>query len=439
MKRISIIVLVVMLISGLGFLLVHYNIGGIKGVATIYSPGAPSYNVGAPDMGSTPAPGGEPDSSQTTTDTAQAQLAVTLTANGQTALNLPWTTPVAIGNVNSNYNYTSTSFLETFIDVAWNANHPDAQCTAYSSYAGQAATQGAPGPVGWGWEVLSASGGKKASVQGRNASYTLGITCTWNGQTASASVPVTVGAGGGAANSDVHIENNYHVTLIGNGQSGTITVPNGTNLLLAWSSNYPANSTDIRCIATGDWSWKQFTTNGQQFTGSLHSNKIYNILCNDPTSGFLQSQDTLTVYVSDNTAPIPAPTPSANCSLLNDGRLHTTTQMCAQCGIDCPTPVATAVTTPAPVSGSVSTSNTSPVPASITTVGCSQTARGIVDAAGGCKNIDSSVYKNIYNTCCQVVTMPNLLKLLDNSLSDGVLDVNEKSALLDSLNMYLSQ
>jgi hypothetical protein len=310
-----------------------------------------------------------------------APLAVTLTANGQTSLNLPWTPPVAIGNVNSNYNYTPTSFLETSIDVAWNANNPNAKCTAYSSYAGQAAEQYAPGPVGWGWQVLpGASGTQKANVQGRNASYTLGITCTADGQTAQASVPVTVGLGGGPANSDVHssgdslgsgdahIVNNYHVTLTGNGQSGTITVPSGTDLLLAWSSNY--KSSDIRCIATGDWSWKQFNTNGQQFTGPLNSNKVYNISCNDPTSGFLQSQDTLTVYVSDSASSGQTNT-QPPCEPRDPSKLQVASKICP-------------------------TTNTYTPPASVKQIACDQTAQAVVTAAGGCSNISASAYPNVY-------------------------------------------
>ena len=69
---------------------------------------------------------------------------------------------------------------------------------------------------------------------------------------------------------------------------------------------------------------------------------------------------------------------------------------------------------------------------------CDQTAKAIVDASGGCSNIDSTLYKNVYNACCTVVTKAGLLQMLNDALADGVLSNTEKLSLLGALDRYLS-
>lgn len=70
---------------------------------------------------------------------------------------------------------------------------------------------------------------------------------------------------------------------------------------------------------------------------------------------------------------------------------------------------------------------------------CDQTAKSIVTASGGCSNIDSTVYKNVYNACCTLVTKVSLLQLLNDALADGVLSKAEKLSLLGALDRYLSE
>lgn len=70
---------------------------------------------------------------------------------------------------------------------------------------------------------------------------------------------------------------------------------------------------------------------------------------------------------------------------------------------------------------------------------CDQTSKAVVEASGGCSNIDPALYKNVYNACCTVaVTKASILQMLNDALADGILSKAEKSSLLGALNSYLS-
>ena len=69
---------------------------------------------------------------------------------------------------------------------------------------------------------------------------------------------------------------------------------------------------------------------------------------------------------------------------------------------------------------------------------CDTTAQAIVNAIGGCTQVDPNTYPNIYNACCKQVTKESLLSILDKALGDGTVDDKEKSGLLYVLNAYLS-
>lgn len=74
-----------------------------------------------------------------------------------------------------------------------------------------------------------------------------------------------------------------------------------------------------------------------------------------------------------------------------------------------------------------------------TTTVCDATAKAIVNSVGGCNSIDQSQYSNIYQACCVKPTKEILLSMLNTSLADGVIDSQEKTALLSALNLYLGQ
>ena len=73
---------------------------------------------------------------------------------------------------------------------------------------------------------------------------------------------------------------------------------------------------------------------------------------------------------------------------------------------------------------------------------CSAIAKSIVSSVGGCTEIDASKFPNVAKSCCTsvsvtTVTKETLLKMLDDSLADGVISDVEKTALLTALNSYL--
>ncbi|GEM_PF-1819620 len=70
---------------------------------------------------------------------------------------------------------------------------------------------------------------------------------------------------------------------------------------------------------------------------------------------------------------------------------------------------------------------------------CDTTAKAIVNSVGGCGTIDQSLYSNIYKACCVKPTKETLLSMLNNALADGVIDTQEKAALLSALDSYLGQ
>ncbi|MDO8521608.1 MAG: Ig-like domain-containing protein [bacterium] len=72
-----------------------------------------------------------------------------------------------------------------------------------------------------------------------------------------------------------------------------------------------------------------------------------------------------------------------------------------------------------------------------TAVSCDAVAEAVVKAAGGCGAIDEGEYRNISAACCKMVTKPSLLKILNDALTDGVIDKTEKAALLGALDAYL--
>ena len=78
-----------------------------------------------------------------------------------------------------------------------------------------------------------------------------------------------------------------------------------------------------------------------------------------------------------------------------------------------------------------------PAPAFITPF-CGPTAQAILNAVGGCGQIDPAAYPNIHATCCQEVNKETLLSQLDAALADGEVDEQEKAGLLYALNAYLS-
>jgi len=67
---------------------------------------------------------------------------------------------------------------------------------------------------------------------------------------------------------------------------------------------------------------------------------------------------------------------------------------------------------------------------------CDETARAIIEAVGGCDELDESEYPAVYAACCEV-TKESLLKLLDDALTDGTISSDEKRELLDALNTYI--
>ncbi len=82
-----------------------------------------------------------------------------------------------------------------------------------------------------------------------------------------------------------------------------------------------------------------------------------------------------------------------------------------------------------------------PVPAPTTAAVvllCDSTAQAVVDAVGGCSQIDQATYRNVYEACCKEITKETLLEQLDKTLEDGVIDDKEKNGLLYALNAYLS-
>ena len=129
---------------------------------------------------------------------------------------------------------------------------------------------------------------------------------------------------------------------------------------------------------------------------------MYNIKCN-AASGY-SSQDSVTIYVESPVAtqpPAKTYTPPANTYT------HSIEQLTGQS-------------------------------AGQSAASCDSTATAIVNAAGGCSNIDSATYPNVYAACCRVITKDILLQLLDTALGHGMTGT-DKESLLDALNSYLSQ
>jgi len=316
--------------------------------------------------------GVEGDNTNTSGSSAAATtLTAILTVNGQSTLNIPFV-PSVRGQLNP----------ATSVDLAWSTNIPDAQCSAGSNMNGNSM-------LPWYGALSSASGERILNIADVNNNWNLSLKCTWQGQSAEAQAQIIVG--GGSTNGDV-TPVPQSVSLTGNGQSGTITVTSGSQVLLAWTS-----TESIQCTASGNWSGSK-SPNGQLFTDPIYTNQSYTITCpNSDSSPGMAS--TLTVYVS--------------------GQSSTTT-------------ITTPIPTPAP-----STTTTTPAPSSAAT--CDSVSQAIVTAAGGCGSIDQTTYQNIYAACCPTVTQDTLLQTLNNDLANGPLTSSETTFLLGLLNTYLSQ
>jgi hypothetical protein len=187
--------------------------------------------------------------------------------------------------------------------------------------------------------------------------------------------------------------------LKANGSDGPLTVLRDSDVLLSWKYAFhngnplldgleSTATTRGQCTASGSWGGAQYKNDiGQEFTGALTSNRIYTLTCAGlaPTGGgTVAVVDTIVIYVTDK---LPTPTPT-------------------------------------------------PVP---TIAACDATSQAVVNAAGGCGKIDSSLYKHVYSACCSVITKESLLQILDAALADGVLDKTEKLSLLNALDTYLSR
>ena len=379
MRTKKIYVFVALAVILIAFIFINRNVFFLKtqdhlfsaavSVATSYMAGAPSS--GAPISGSDTVP-----VSDDTSNTAPTVLAATLTLNGQTSLSLP-STPTVRGQIAS----------ETAVDVAWSVNQPGAQCTAGFNSVGYANA-----PINWNGMLSGTSGQSEIYIPNGDDYYTLGIKCTWNGQTASASAGLSIGSGNPSSDGNDVTFAVEPVTFTANGQTGSITVSPGTSVLLAWDGG---NSPE--CKASGSWSGEWTTWPGQQMTNPLYNNASYTLTCSQLGNAPSVVQS-IAVYVSGNVPSTQTNTQSSTQTTPNN------------------------LTTPVPVS---------------TQVSCDQTAQAIVTAAGGCSDISANTYPNIYNACCSVVTKDTLLKALNDALVDGMTQ-NDKSNLLNLLNKYLS-
>lgn len=369
--------------------------------------GAPSFSVGAP-AGNTnmdvPISGSDtvPVSSDTSTtgsgttaDNASTPLAVTLTANGQTKLDLPLTSLVS-GQVPP----------QTAVDIVWSVNHSDAKCTAGEMYPGSEM-------LSWYGDLSGSSGDTKVYVPDEDKSWTMNLRCTWQGQTVDKAAQITVGGGGGSDGEVTFVAK--PVNFFANGQTGSLTVSPGTSVLLAWDGGNV-----LECKGSGSWGGN-LAASGQQSTGPLYSNASYTLTCGYQSNELPPVSRSITVYVSGgDTSSTQTSNTQPPCEPPNPNKLQVASRVCH------PTP------TPQPT-----TDTYTPPTSTITQISCDQTAQAVVTAAGGCSNISASSYPNVYNACCTVVTKSTLLKALNDALVNGMTQ-NDKANLLNLLNKYLS-
>jgi hypothetical protein len=197
--------------------------------------------------------------------------------------------------------YTIGFPFGTALDVKWKANDPSAVCNVVDS------------PI-WatGNKNLPASGEKMIPIDSSTPQSLFGYwDRTFGGGTLMIRMNCT--ASGQAKGKTFQVYENgarpesWTVTLNGNGQSGTVTVPSGTSVILSWNTNYPKDFVyghgaqgGIFCDGLGDWSGRKDALSGQQSTGPITSNKSYTIQCQDPNAHMYDSKASLTVLVSSN-------------------------------------------------------------------------------------------------------------------------------------------
>lgn len=188
--------------------------------------------------------------------------------------------------------------LGTPLDVVWKANDPTAVCNVLES------------PI-WGSDTknLPASGEKVITVDSNTPqSEFASVDRVFGGGTVNIRMDCT--AGGQYKGKRFWIFLNaprpsaWTVSLNGNGQSGTVTVPSGTSVILSWNTNYPSDFVyghgaqgGILCTASGDWSGRKDGLSGQESTGPITYNKSYTLQCGDPNTHSYDAKGSLTVLV----------------------------------------------------------------------------------------------------------------------------------------------
>jgi S-layer homology domain len=190
----------------------------------------------------------------------------------------------------------------TTLDVTWSANDPSAVCKVIDT-----------SPI-WGPDTqnLPASGEKIITVDSTTPQADFG---SWDRAFGGGTLALKMYcvAGGQVKVKDFEVYENgarpasWVVNLLGNGQSGSVTVPSGTSVILSWSNNYPQEFINghslqggIVCNASGDWSGRKDGMSGQESTGPITSNKSYTLQCGDANAHAYDAKGILTVYVSSS-------------------------------------------------------------------------------------------------------------------------------------------
>ncbi|MDO8558682.1 MAG: hypothetical protein Q7S09_05920 [bacterium] len=347
-------------------------------------------------------------------------LKVDLTINGNDVkpgytYTLPWNGGPEIGQFED-------------LKFVWEANNPDATCSLGGAGYPDLSRFGFPGTASGEWSISSLKLVRDGHSTDRSSQKIVGgtwiITCTGRGETATDQIRVVTALPPKVIRS---------IELKANGQSGTVTVPRGTDVLLTWTATNLFS--DTRCLASGDWSGYKTShgSSGQEFTHPLYANKVYTIKCDVSSNTFsdVKNADTVTIYVATDWDALLTKYSSgwdaqgSTWGYITDSGV---TQWYRKEGSQWVKKSSAA---------EAKTPYTEPSPAAKAV--CDDIAQSIVNAAGGCSNVDKAAYQNVYSACCAVITKTTLLQLLNNALADGKLDKSEKSSLLDALNTYLSK
>lgn len=403
-------------------------------------------------------------------------LKVALRANGNAA------TQTGVGPISSvTLAYDQNLGRHEDLVLSWEANqaYSDLQCTLRKENSGIILSREPSGTL-----IRNASNLLYSETYGKTDQATIlgalhgrySFACTGRGETALAYADVSL--------APLPIPTPAKIQLKVNGQSGTVTLPSGTDALLTWAPDKALErGQSLACKASGDWSGDK-PNSGQQFTGRLYGNKTYTMVCKgsclvaNSTLGVCDSQDTVTIYVGDNTIKPPqvtkptitidpqdqsvtiAQTATFSCSASGDGVSYKwqyrnpgesaftdisggtgSTYVFKNPGVKyngvqyrCIATNSAGSDTSLVAILTITESKSTPVVAT-----CDATAKAVVTALGGCSNVDKTEYKNVYGACCTLVTKTTLLQILNDALADGVIDATEKKSLLSALNSYLSK